>query len=370
MKAGYLNNRAPGKCGSLMTPALRQSIISAMNTESDNLFDCADAPVRPFRFDAEVVRVFPDMVRRSVPGYLEMVELIGLVARRLALPDGVCYDLGCSLGAVTDAILRQTPPPVRVIAVDNAPEMIAGLIARLQIPEIPSNPLFSQEGERDAHFDQSPPAPLFLRGEKEESPQLPLLKGENKSPQPPLLKGEKEKPLFEKGSIKPPFEKGTLEKPPFEKGGLGGFEIGRLGGFQGADTNRVTPICADVETVPISAAAVVVLNLTLQFIAPERRLALLARIHAGLRPGGALILVEKIAPAPDRNGALLTELHADFKRAQGYSELAISRKRAALEQVLVPDSIATHEQRLTAAGFSDVMRWYQSLNFVAWLAWI
>jgi SAM-dependent methyltransferase len=348
MKAGYLNNRAPGKCGSLMTPALRQSIISAMNTESDNLFDCADAPVRPFRFDAEVVRVFPDMVRRSVPGYLEMVELIGLVARRLALPDGVCYDLGCSLGAVTDAILRQTPPPVRVIAVDNAPEMIAGLIARLQIPEIPSNPLFSQEGERDAAFDQSPPAPLFLRGEKE------------KSPQPPLLKGEKEKPPFEKGSI----------KPPFEKRGLGGFEIGRLGGFQGRDTNRVTPICADVETVPISAAAVVVLNLTLQFIAPERRLALLARIHAGLRPGGALILVEKIAPAPDRSGALLTELHADFKRAQGYSELAISRKRAALEQVLVPDSIATHEQRLTAAGFSDVMRWYQSLNFVAWLAWI
>ncbi len=275
-----------------MTAAPRQSIISAMNTEPDNLFDSAAAPVRPFRFDAEVARVFPNMVRRSVPGYAEMVEFTGLLARRLVPADGVCYDLGCSLGAVTEAIVRQTPASVRVIAVDNAPAMIAKLTAQIK----------------------SPPAPLFQRGEEN-------------------------------------------EEPPLEKGGLGGFET------------RITPICADAETVPIHDAALVVLNLTLQFIAPERRLALLERIHAGLIPSGALILVEKIALPNDRGGALLTELHADFKRAHGYSELAISGKRAALEQVLIPDQIEIHAQRLTAAGFTGITRWYQSLNFVAWLAW-
>jgi len=292
-----------------MTAAPRQSIISAMNTEPDNLFDSAAAPVRPFRFDAEVARVFPDMVHRSVPGYAEMVEFTGLLARRLVPADGVCYDLGCSLGAVTEAIVRQTPASVRVIAVDNAPAMIAKLTAQLK----------------------SPPAPLFLRGEEEEKPPV------DKSPRPPFSKGE--------------------EKPPLEKGGLGGFET------------RITPICADAETIPIHDAALVVLNLTLQFIAPERRLALLERIRAGLIPNGALILVEKIALPNDRGGALLTELHADFKRAHGYSELAISGKRAALEQVLIPDQIEIHEQRLNAAGFTGITRWYQSLNFVAWLAW-
>ena len=312
-----------------MTAALRQPIISAMNTEPDNLFDSAAAPVRPFRFDAEVARVFPDMVRRSVPGYAEMVELTGLLARQLVPADGVCYDLGCSLGAVTEAIVRQTPASVRVIAVDNAPAMIAKLTAQLKSPPAP---LF-QSGE------EIPPCPPFSKGGEEKPPV-------DKSPQPPLLKGEEE------------------EKPPFEKGGLGGFEIGRLG-FE----TRITPICADAETVPIHDAALVVLNLTLQFIAPERRLALLERIHAGLIPNGALILVEKIALPNDRGGALLTELHADFKRAHGYSELAISRKRAALEQVLIPDALETHAQRLSAAGFTGITRWYQSLNFVAWIAW-
>ena len=86
-------------------------------------------------------------------------------------------------------------------------------------------------------------------------------------------------------------------------------------------------------------------------------------------PGGALILAEKVRVPPEAGGTLLTALHEDFKRAQGYSELAISRKRAALEQVLVPDSIEEHEQRLTAAGFAGHTRWYQSLNFVAWMAW-
>lgn len=240
------------------------------SSDPDTLFDRPETPVRPFEFDAAVARVFPDMVRRSVPGYLELVEIIGLIARRLAQPGTCCYDLGCSLGAVTRSILRQVDPSVRIIAVDNAPAMIEGLRARLA--DVP-----------------------------------------------------------------------------------------------GAE--RIESVCADLLELPVTNASVLVLNLTLQFIPPDERLRLLQRLRAGLVPGGALILAEKVRVEPSAGGALLTALHEDFKRAQGYSELAISGKRAALEQVLVPDSIAEHEQRLVAAGFAGHTRWYQSLNFVAWVAW-
>jgi tRNA (cmo5U34)-methyltransferase len=34
-----------------------------------------------FTFDARVVNVFDDMVRRSVPGYQSMIEMIGLMVK-------------------------------------------------------------------------------------------------------------------------------------------------------------------------------------------------------------------------------------------------------------------------------------------------
>lgn len=126
------------------------------------------------------------------------------------------------------------------------------------------------------------------------------------------------------------------------------------------------PICADLADVVIADASLVVLNLTLQFLAPEQRLPLLRRIRAGLRPGGALILAEKVALSDD--DGLFTQVHADFKATQGYSQLEIARKRAALEQVLIPDSIQTHQDRLRAAGFTRIEPFFQSLSFVGWIA--
>jgi tRNA (cmo5U34)-methyltransferase len=121
--------------------------------------------------------------------------------------------------------------------------------------------------------------------------------------------------------------------------------------------------------VPIEGASVVILNLTLQFLPPADRLGLLRRIRSGLVPGGALILVEKTRLPEGQAGRHLAGLYDDFKRAQGYSELAIAGKRAALERVLIPDSIETHESRLAAAGLAGWTRWYQACGFVAWLAW-
>lgn len=125
--------------------------------------------------------------------------------------------------------------------------------------------------------------------------------------------------------------------------------------------------CADVREVEVEAADVVVLNLTLQFLPPEDRLPLLRRIARGLRPGGALILTEKVRFDGPTEGPV-QKRYENFKRAQGYSELEISQKRTALEQVLVRDAPATHRERLAAAGFDSVTTWFQCLHFVSMLA--
>ncbi|KAA6184624.1 methyltransferase domain-containing protein [Thiohalocapsa marina] len=132
---------------------------------------------------------------------------------------------------------------------------------------------------------------------------------------------------------------------------------------------RVQPRCCDVLELPIAGAHVVVLNLTLQFLPRAQRLALLRRIRRGLEPGGVLILAEKVVWPDQATDAVMAALHARFKRTQGYSALEVSRKRAALERVLVPDDRETHEDRLRAAGFQRVVPFFQCLNFVGWLAW-
>jgi tRNA (cmo5U34)-methyltransferase len=130
----------------------------------------------------------------------------------------------------------------------------------------------------------------------------------------------------------------------------------------------VTVICEDVCESEISNASVVVLNFTLQFIAPARRAALIQKISDGLRPGGILILSEKIRfPAPALN-ELFIDLYHEFKLARGYSELEVSQKRAALENVLIPETIDDHKQRLQAAGFQSCDVWFQCFNFASMVA--
>lgn len=124
----------------------------------------------------------------------------------------------------------------------------------------------------------------------------------------------------------------------------------------------------DVCDVAIENASVVVLNFTLQFIEPEARLALLTRIHDGLRPGGVLILSEKFRFDDAAVSELLIDLHLDFKRANGYSELEISQKRTLLENVLRADTVEQHKQRLSAAGFTHADLWFQCFNFGSLIA--
>ncbi|MGL4827317.1 MAG: carboxy-S-adenosyl-L-methionine synthase CmoA [Vibrionaceae bacterium] len=125
----------------------------------------------------------------------------------------------------------------------------------------------------------------------------------------------------------------------------------------------VTVKNADIRELCIENASIVVLNFTLQFLPPADRLALLSKIYDGLLPGGILILSEKYRFNDPCVDELLIDLHHDFKRANGYSELEISQKRSALENVMRPDSIENHHARLKALGFSHVATWFQCFNF-------
>lgn len=125
---------------------------------------------------------------------------------------------------------------------------------------------------------------------------------------------------------------------------------------------------SDLQAVEIRDASFVVLNLTLQFVPAERRLAVIQQIYNGLLPGGALLLSEKLCFEDLHQQALLTDLHHDFKRANGYSDLEIAQKRTAIENRLIPETMETHVQRLKQAGFTTVAPWFQCFNFASILA--
>ncbi len=131
---------------------------------------------------------------------------------------------------------------------------------------------------------------------------------------------------------------------------------------------RVELRTEDLRATPVQDASLVVLNYTLQFVPTDDRCSLLARIRTGMRDGGILVLSEKIRFADPVLDALFAKLHHDFKRANAYSNLEISRKRAALEKVLVPDTAETHLARLGDAGFGHAACWMQELNFASFVA--
>ena len=239
----------------------------------DNIYASALDEIIDFKFDERVASVFPDMIQRSVPGYATLISNIGVLANRYAQPGSVCYDLGCSLGAVSLSMRQQIQQAgCKIVAVDNSADMIGQ-----------AESLLAKE-----HTDS------------------------------------------------------TL--------------------------TEVDLRCCDIDDVEIENASVVVMNFTLQFIALEKRLALIKRIYAGLQPGGVLILSEKLAFSAAKQSAFLVDAHHDFKRANGYSDLEISQKRTALEKVLIPETLQQHELRLTEAGFGFSSVWFQCFNFASMIA--
>lgn len=236
----------------------------------DTLFSAPINKLGDWTFDEQVAEVFPDMIQRSVPGYSNIISMIGMLTERFAQANSTLYDLGCSLGAATLSMRRNIQVGgCKIIAIDNSPAMVE----RCQ-----------------RHIDSfKAQTPVFV-------------------------------------------------------------------------------IEADIRNIEIKNASMVVLNFTLQFLEPDDRHLLLDRVYQGLLPGGILVLSEKFTFADPQIDELLFNMHLDFKRANGYSELEIGQKRSMLENVMRTDTVEAHKTRLHQAGFGHAEIWFQCFNFGSLIA--
>lgn len=108
--------------------------------------------------------------------------------------------------------------------------------------------------------------------------------------------------------------------------------------------------------------------LTVQFTPIEYRQKIVSEMYERLKPGGALILVEKVLGATSKLDALMVENYYRQKREHGYTEEQIQRKRLSLEGVLVPVTAKWNEELLRDAGFSKIDCFWRYLNFSGWIA--
>lgn len=132
-------------------------------------------------------------------------------------------------------------------------------------------------------------------------------------------------------------------------------------------SQRVQIYKDDITVFPLKNASVIVSNFTIQFIPQKQRQKIIENIFEGLNPDGVFILSEKIKPSHDVDEFLTNHYHA-YKKLNGYSNLEIQRKRQALRDVLIPDTVEEIENRLKSAGFKKTIKWFQCFGFVSFIA--
>jgi len=108
--------------------------------------------------------------------------------------------------------------------------------------------------------------------------------------------------------------------------------------------------------------------LTIQFTPIEYRQEILRKIWEHTKPGGALIMVEKVIGQTAKLDRILRDQYLALKTTNGYSPDEIERKRLSLEGVLVPVTAKWDEELLHSAGFSDIECIWAWMNFRGWLA--
>ena len=120
--------------------------------------------------------------------------------------------------------------------------------------------------------------------------------------------------------------------------------------------------------IQMENASVITLLLTLQFVRPLHRERIMRSIYDGLTENGALILIEKLTSEDTVFNRLFIEHYYDYKRKNGYSEIEISKKREALENVLIPYRMEENFELLRYAGFRRIevfFRWYNFCGIIA-----
>ncbi|MBU0991083.1 MAG: carboxy-S-adenosyl-L-methionine synthase CmoA [Proteobacteria bacterium] len=126
-------------------------------------------------------------------------------------------------------------------------------------------------------------------------------------------------------------------------------------------------ILDNIENVVIENTSVVIINLTLQFLPVSERDDIVRRIFDALLPQGILLMTEKVIHENDEMTRLQQDFYYRYKRENGYSNLEISQKRDALENVLIPEAIETHIKRFQTAGFRTIdifQKWFNFSSFI------
>ena len=141
--------------------------------------------------------------------------------------------------------------------------------------------------------------------------------------------------------------------------------VKRTDGFGSA--GRITPLIADIRDINFSESSVITANLTLQFIPPRDREGIISRIYEALVPGGIFLLTEKTVNSSSSLADLQQDIYYVFKERNGYSTIEITRKREALENVLIPETVECHQMRLKNAGFEEIELWFKWYHFAAFL---
>lgn len=93
--------------------------------------------------------------------------------------------------------------------------------------------------------------------------------------------------------------------------------------------------------------------LILQFMPMDHRVKLLGEVHRTLKPGGALLITEKLLPANPSFDEMFTRLYHEEKRRAGMSEEAIDRKYRSLPSYLNRLTYASYHELLVGAGFAS-----------------
>jgi tRNA (cmo5U34)-methyltransferase len=236
----------------------------------DRLYKEPRDPIAPFQFDAAVVNVFDDMLRRSIPLYEETIRRQAQLIERYYQDGTRIYDLGCSngnLGMETSRAMGGRP--FDMVALDSSAPMMAAYRERLT---------------------------------------------------------------------------------------------------EAQQSGRIDLQCGDIRETDIERASVVALNFTLQFVPPQHRDAMIARIYDGLVPKGLFLFCEKLDHTDAAVATLQQSMYYGFKKENGYSDLEISQKREALEAILVPETLEIHLERIKWAGFRTVDVWLKWFNFAAVIA--
>ncbi len=270
-----------------------------------------------FSFNKEVASVFDDMLPRSVPYYNENIALIAelLEGRR-----AIC-DLGCSTGNLL-LYLAQKFPQSALFGVDNSVPM-------LEIAQSKANAYGAK-----VHFIKADILDFDFK----------------------VSQNKKTSSIFD------------------EKSGLQSHEQGNR--TNGSFTKRVASLpdlshpagCEALAEAKKDEFDAIVSNYTMQFIRPQKRESLCKKIHNSLQKNGIFIMSEKLVCEDKWLDKRLIDIYHAFKAQNGYSKTEISKKREALENILIPFSQNENIAMLENAGFRAVEVVFRFGNFATFIA--